>query len=167
MNVVWGLKTGGGSTTTFGAGTFNIGAGTSACNDGGTYSICHTGSTLTFGGPSTFNLAAGIYNSGGETITFGSGTTNSFNIGPASNGNAIYVGGGAVTTFADATGAGDLFQMVGKFQRGRRLVYDDQCRRAARHKRLCLDRWRPELGRAQASTPSAAISRSARTAVAT
>jgi Flp pilus assembly protein TadG len=111
-NVVQGIIVGGGTTTTFGAGTFNIGG--TACNGSGTYSICTGGGTsLTFGGPSTFLLANGIYNSGGSVLTLGSGSTNSFNIGASSNGNSLYMGGGATTTFADATGSGDLFQMAG------------------------------------------------------
>jgi Flp pilus assembly protein TadG len=113
-NIAQGLITGGGTTTTFGAGTFNIGQATSNCGGGGRYSICNT-STLTFGGPSTFVLSAGIDNTGGSTLTMGAGSTNSFNVGPGSDGNAIVAGGGSKTVFGDATGAGDLFQMVGNF----------------------------------------------------
>ena len=113
-NIAQGLTTGGGATTSFGAGTFNIGRSTSACNGGGQYSICNT-STLIFGGPSTFNLAAGLYNSGGSTLTLGAGTTNSFTIGASSDGNAVYVGGGSKTTFADATGSLSVFQLNGNF----------------------------------------------------
>jgi hypothetical protein len=113
-NIAQGVITGGGTTTTFGAGTFDIGRATSGCNGGNTYSICNT-STLTFGGPSTFVLQAGIDNTGGSTLTLGSGTTNSFNIGPGSDGNAIVAGGGSKTVFGDATGASDIFQMIGNF----------------------------------------------------
>jgi len=108
-----GITTGGGTTTTFGAGTYTIGRSTTACSHAGTYSICHTGTTLTFGGPSTFVLSSGFYNSGGATLVLGSGTTNSFTIGSSSDGNAIYLGGGSKTTMADATGASSLFQLVG------------------------------------------------------
>lgn len=111
-NVAQGVTTGGGSTTTFGAGTFNIGQSASGCSGGGRYSICNT-STLTFGGPSTFVLTAGLYNSGGSTLTLGSGTTNSFNIGASSDGNAFYIGGGSKTVLADATGSSSLFKVVG------------------------------------------------------
>ena len=112
-NIAGGIQTGGGTTTTFGAGTFNIGAGSFSCNSSKGYSICNTGTSLTFGGPSTFNFVGGIYNSGGETLTMGSGSTNSFDIGKANDGNAYAAGGGAVTTMADATGSGDVFEMAG------------------------------------------------------
>ena len=113
-NIARGVITGGGTTTTFGAGTFDIGRATSGCSGSATYSICNT-STLTFGGPSTFVLQAGIDNTGGSTLILGSGSTNSFNIGPGSDGNAIIAGGGSKTVFGDATGATDLFQMIGNF----------------------------------------------------
>ena len=116
FNLAQGLVTDGGSTTTFGAGTFNIGPGPSC--SGANYSICHTGSSLTFGGPSTFVLTSGVYNSGGETITFGAGSTNSYEIGAASNHNAFYLGGGSTTTLADATGSSSVFQMVGNLVQG-------------------------------------------------
>jgi hypothetical protein len=112
-----GLSTGGGTTTTFGAGTFNIGAMTSSCN-GATYSVCHTGTTLTFGGPSTFVIAKGIYVGGGETMTMGSGSTNSYQVGGSSGGNAIYLGGGATLNMADATGASSVFQLNGAMNTG-------------------------------------------------
>jgi hypothetical protein len=116
-NIAGGVQTGGGSTTTFAAGTYNIGPSPSSNCSAGNYSICNTGTSLTFGGPSTFVLSNGIYNSGGETLTMGSGSTNSYNIGKnttgSPSGNAFYLGGGSSTTLADATGSGDLFQVVG------------------------------------------------------
>jgi Flp pilus assembly protein TadG len=112
-NIAQGIYTGGGTTTTFGAGTFNLGANTSSCNGNGTYSICNTGTSLKFSGPSTFVVSSGVYNSGGSTLTFGSGSTNSFQIGASSSGNAIYVGGGSSTAFADALGSSSVFQLVG------------------------------------------------------
>jgi hypothetical protein len=119
-NIAGGILTGGGSTTSFGAGTFNIGTlpSSTSCNSATGYSICNTGTMLTFGGPSTFVLAGGIYNKGGETLTLGSGTSNSFDIGTAGDGNSIYVGGGAYTSFADATGTGDLFEAAGSIGSG-------------------------------------------------
>ncbi len=121
-NITKGISTGGGSVTTFGAGTFNIGPMNSGCQGGGKYSICNTGTSLTFGGPSTFVLAAGIYAKGGESLTLGAGSTNCFDIGPSSDGNAFYAGGGSITQFADATAScsytgafatGASFEMVG------------------------------------------------------
>jgi Flp pilus assembly protein TadG len=99
-----GIKTEGGSTTTFDAGTFKVGQMTASCS-GATYSICHTGTTLTFGGPSSFTITNGIYNGGGGTLNIGSGTTNSYDIGASSGGNALFLNGGSKTTFADATAA--------------------------------------------------------------
>jgi hypothetical protein len=98
-------------TTSFGSGTLNVGKLGSACWDGGTYSICNT-SSLTVAGPVTVNLQAGLYNSGGETVSIGAGSSgNSYQFGPSSNGFAISVGGGSQTTLGDATSG--LFQMVG------------------------------------------------------
>jgi Flp pilus assembly protein TadG len=117
FNMAKGLITGGGSTTAFGAGTFNIGKSATSCN-GGYYSVCNTGTSLTFGGPSSFKLTAGLYNGGGSTLKLGSGSTNSYAIGAGSDGNAIYVGGGATTTFADATGSSSVFEVVGNITSG-------------------------------------------------
>jgi hypothetical protein len=114
-NIAGGVQTAY-STTTFPAGTYNIGPSTSNCSSGN-YSICNTGTT-TFAGPSKFVLSNGIYNGGGETLTMGSGSTsNSYNIGKnttgSPTGNAFYLGGGSNTTLGNATGTGDLFQVVG------------------------------------------------------
>jgi len=112
FNIAQGIQTGGGSTVSFGAGTFNIGSGSFSCNGSTGYSICNAGSSLTFGGPSTFNIQGGVYNSGGETLTLGSGTANTYDIGKANDGDSFAEGGGATTTFADSSGAGS-FQMKG------------------------------------------------------
>jgi len=112
FNIAQGIQTGGGSTVGFGAGTFNIGSGSFSCNGSTGYSICNTGTSLTFGGPSTFEIQGGVYNSGGETLTLGAGTANTYNIGKAADGNSFGEGGGAITTFADSSGAGS-FQMKG------------------------------------------------------
>ncbi|QKC99790.1 hypothetical protein EB231_24620 [Mesorhizobium sp. NZP2298] len=117
FNFTKGLTTGGGATTTFGAGTFKIGRSDTACSGSGQVSICNT-STLTFGGPSVFELPGGYTNTGGSTLTFGSGTTNSYKIGPGSNGDAITIGGGSTTIMADATGASSVFQVVGNVNGG-------------------------------------------------
>jgi Flp pilus assembly protein TadG len=116
-NVAGGVY--GGGTVNFGAGAFNMGKGTTACGDGGYYSICNPGGgTMTFGGPSTFNLAYGVYNSGGATLTLGSGSTNSFQIGQSTTGYAVSTSGGSTTTFANATGSSDLFQLTGNITTG-------------------------------------------------
>ena len=117
FNLAAGLTTGGGATTTFGAGTFKIGMGSTACNGSGQVSVCNT-SSLTFGGPSTFELPGGYTNTGGSTLTFGSGTSNSYKIGPGSNGDAITLGGGSSTVMADTTGGSGVFQVVGNVNGG-------------------------------------------------
>jgi hypothetical protein len=121
-NIAGGVVSGGGSTTTFGNGTFNIGKSTTSCNGYTGYSICNTGTLMTFGSATTaskFVLAGGVFNSGGETLVLGgtavssTSTGNSFNIGTASDGDSFDMGGGAITVFADASGTGNLFQMAG------------------------------------------------------
>jgi hypothetical protein len=115
FNIAQGIITGGGSTMSFGAGTFNIGtipSGTCSING---ESICHLGTSLTFGGPSKFTLSGGILVPGGFTLVMGAGSSNSFNIGADNNGNSLDATGGSKVTFADATGSGDLFQMAGNF----------------------------------------------------
>lgn len=116
FNFTKGLTTGGGATTTFGAGTFKIGISDNTCGGTARVSLCNT-STLTFGGPSTFELPGGFNNTGGATLTFGSGTANSYKIGPGSNGDAITLGGGSKTLLADATSSG-VFQVVGNVNGG-------------------------------------------------
>ena len=101
------------STASFGAGAFDIGPG-AACTDGGKYSLCVESSTsLTFGGPSTFTLAAGIYAGSAAKVTLGSGSTNSFQLGSSSNGNAVYTSSGSNLVLADATGGSSVFEAVG------------------------------------------------------
>lgn len=122
-NVSGGIILGGGVSVSFGAGTFNLGKLVTSCGAGKGYSICNAGTSLTIAGPSTFSLAGGIYNSGGSILTLGTPnvgnttpSTNSFDVGAANDGNSLNMGGGAKTTFADATGAGDVFQMTGNVQ---------------------------------------------------
>ena len=118
-NIASGLYTGGGTTTTFNSpANYNIGKYASSCS-GGSYSICHTGSTLTFAGPSTFVLTNGLYDSGGETMTLGAGSTNnSYQLGASTNGYSINMGGGSYVTLNDASGTGDLFQAAGSISNG-------------------------------------------------
>lgn len=116
-NLAGGLMTEGGTSTTFGAGAYNIGkASAKKCSDGVYYSVCNLGTLLTFAGPSSFTLEGGVYNNGGSRLVMGSsGTGNSFNIGPASSGNAMWLGGGAYTKLGDALDVGSKFQVVGNF----------------------------------------------------
>ena len=117
-NLGGGLNTSGSSTTKFnGAGTFNIGKYTSSCNSDN-FSICHSGATLTFTGPSTFVLTNGLYDKGGSTMTLGSGSTNSYQLGASTSGWSINMGGGATLTMNDATGTGNLFQASGNITNG-------------------------------------------------
>jgi Flp pilus assembly protein TadG len=111
-----GITIGGGSTATFGAGTFNL--GTASCSGTSGYSVCNTGTSLTIGGPSTFVLEGGIYNGGGAILSLGSGSTNSYNIGKAGDGNSINVSTSKSTTLADATGSGDIFETAGNIVSG-------------------------------------------------
>ncbi|UCI18000.1 pilus assembly protein TadG-related protein [Mesorhizobium sp. B2-1-8] len=115
-NFAKGLTTGGGATTTFGAGTFKFGISDNACGGIARVSLCNT-STLTFGGPSTFELPGGLNNTGGAFVTLGSGTSNSYKIGPGGNGDAITLGGGSTTIMADATSSG-VFQVIGNVNGG-------------------------------------------------
>jgi hypothetical protein len=121
-----------GSTVTFGnislqggltvnfttAGTYNFAPSSVVCNSTTGYSICNTGTALSFAGPSTFALAGGIYNTGGASLSLGSGSTNSYNIGKAGDGNSINVGTSKIMTFANATGNGDTFQTAGNITSG-------------------------------------------------
>jgi hypothetical protein len=116
LNISGGITMGGGTTAAFGAGTYNI--GTTSCSGTNGYSICNTGTALTFGGPSTFVLAGGIYNGGGASLTLGSGSTNSYKIGKASDGNSINAGTSKIISLADATGGSSLFQTAGKIISG-------------------------------------------------
>jgi hypothetical protein len=114
-SVANGVTTSGGSTTRFGMGIFKLGRSLNSCNGGGYYSICNT-SNLSFGGPSSFQLSAGIQNTGGATLSLGyvSGvTSNSFWIGPSSTGDVLTIGAGSKTYFGDATDASSVFQLIG------------------------------------------------------
>jgi hypothetical protein len=122
-NMGGGIYAHGSGGMSFSAGTFNIGAvaTTSDCNSKSNYSICLKGSgNLTFGGPSAFTLAGGIYQDASgmpgsppTALSLGYGSsTNSFSIGKGSDGYSLNEANGA-TLFGDATGTGDLFQTAG------------------------------------------------------
>ncbi len=111
-DIAGGIFTGGGTTTRFGAGTFRIGRAATGCSGSVRYSICNT-SNMVFDGPLHIELEGGIYNPGGASLRLGAGQGNSYRIGPASNGNALALGGGSTTLFGDVTGAGSRFEVVG------------------------------------------------------
>lgn len=116
FNVAQGISTGGGSTTSFGAGTFRIGRQTAQCAwQNQHYSICNT-SALTFEGPSVFELNSGVYNT--QQLTLGSGATNSYRIGPSSTGFSINSGGGSTTLLGNVSGSGKVFQARGNMLTG-------------------------------------------------
>ncbi len=114
FNIAQGVTIASASGGSFGAGIFNIGPTTGTCSDGGRYSLCVQSSTsLTFGGPSSFTLAGGLYAGSSASITLGAGTTNSFTIGASSNGNAVQTASSSNVLFADATGGASQFSAVG------------------------------------------------------
>jgi hypothetical protein len=105
-----------------GSGTFKVGTVTSAipswaCPSG--YSICVSGSSkISIPGPSSFQLAGGIYQNASGTqpnpaLSLGSGSTaNSYTIGKANDGYSIYAGNGA-TILADASTSTKTVSMAG------------------------------------------------------
>jgi hypothetical protein len=114
FNVAQGITISSASSATFGAGTFDIGPSTSACTDGGKYSLCVESSTsLTIGGPSSFTLGGGVYAGSSATVKLGSGTTNTYDIGSSSNGNAAVAASSSELLFADATSGTTAFQLNG------------------------------------------------------
>ncbi|MFE1599753.1 hypothetical protein [Methylobacterium sp. ID0610] len=113
FRIAKGLYTGGGSTTQFGSGTVQIGEGTQGCDGSATYSICHKGNTLTFGGPSRFQLSNGLFVNGGATLTLGTGDANSFEIGAGSSGDAMVLRGGSTVSLGGATSYDSLFRLIG------------------------------------------------------
>jgi hypothetical protein len=121
-NMAAGVAAQGSAPITFTAGTFNI--GTTTCSGAPSpstgYSICVSGSgQITFAGPSTFDLAGGIYQDASgmpstPALSLGYGsTTNSFNIGQSTTTDYSLDEANGATLFGDATGSGDLFQMAG------------------------------------------------------
>ncbi|HEY5411887.1 MAG TPA: hypothetical protein VIJ94_14290 [Caulobacteraceae bacterium] len=114
FNIAQGVTIASASSGSFGAGIFNIGRTSGNCSDGGQYSLCVQSSTsLSFGGPSIFTLAGGLYAGSSASITLGSGATNSFDLGSSSNGNAVQTASSSNVLFADATGAVSQFVAVG------------------------------------------------------
>lgn len=99
FNISGNVKIGAdGASISFGAGTFNIGSGT--CH-GPSFSVCAiTNTSITFGGPSSFNLVAGVQNGG--RIVMGAGSSNSFDIGASSTGDSFRLVTRTTTILADA-----------------------------------------------------------------
>lgn len=126
FNMAGGLNLTGSTAVTFGSGTFNIGRYASTCVDSNQYSVCQDGSSsLTFRGPSTFNISAGIALIGGVTSRWGFDasntnlTGNSYRIGPSvASGHAITVGNGSKLYMADASASGKVFEADGNFNGG-------------------------------------------------
>ncbi len=114
VTITQGLYMTSGSAMSFGSGTYAIGRGASTCNGAGNYSICATASGgVTFAGPSTFTLSAGLRAGGGSTVTLGSGNGNSYVFGGSSDGYAFRSDGGAKLIMASATLTGNLYQFIG------------------------------------------------------
>ena len=123
-----------------GSGTYAIGPN-SSCS-GSNYSICVTNSgVLSFTGTDTFSVSNGIYVNGGDTISMGGGTNNSFNIGKAGNGNAFYIGGGAKVDAGWRHWHVQHFPDHRQCERGggRRQLHDPRRGGQPRHQRLVLD----------------------------
>ncbi len=122
-NFAQGINVGGGATVVFDRGTFRMGQSSNGCWSA-RFSICHTGTSLTFRGPSTFELSAGIAVQGGTTTKIGYDSAgnnvsgNSYWFGPSSGGDAILTGGGANLWFADATAGGKVFKISGNVNAG-------------------------------------------------
>ncbi|HEY3908749.1 MAG TPA: hypothetical protein VGM07_02555 [Stellaceae bacterium] len=115
-NMAGGIYAHASAPLSFSAGTFNIGTTTcsSAPSPSTGYSICVSGSgSITFGGPSAFVLAGGIYQGAGGkpanppvALSLGYGTsTNSFSIGKSTTAGYSLDDANGATLFGDATGA--------------------------------------------------------------
>ena len=88
---------------------------------GSFYSICNTGTSLTFGAGS-YTIAGGIYDGGGSTLSIGAGSSaNSFNIGAGSAGYAINTTAAPPPTLGNMTSG--TFQAVGKISTGGGTVF--------------------------------------------
>ncbi|MEJ2022449.1 MAG: pilus assembly protein TadG-related protein [Maritimibacter sp.] len=114
------LTHGGGSSLTFGSGTFNLGGGIKGADftfgsgsfhigegsEGCKYSICVTGGgKVTFDGSSDFILDSGMSIGGGGTVKFGVGSSdNTFVLGETSKGVSMVLNGSDRVEFGDAIG---------------------------------------------------------------
>ncbi|MET0259393.1 MAG: hypothetical protein ABW179_12525, partial [Methylobacterium sp.] len=110
--VVPGGITMGGSEATFGAGSFQIGQG--PCG----FSICGgNNGAMTFAGPSDFQLPFGVVMDGGVKGVLGSGSRNSYRIGPSTTDRAIHVRSGSLV-LAGAGGSATTFEVKGRIETG-------------------------------------------------
>lgn len=118
-NMAGGIYAHGTAAMSFSAGTFNIGTATcsSAPSPSTGYSICvGGGGSLTFGGPSAFTLAGGIYQGASGkpgsppvALSLGYGSTaNTFDIGNSTNTAYSLDNANGATLFGDATGNGTV-----------------------------------------------------------
>jgi hypothetical protein len=90
-------------------GTLNIGragntfqiAKVASCG-GSTFSICNTNGTLTFAGPSTFQISGGIYGGGQSKVVLGTGTTNVITVGSSPSGYSVLTEGSGSFKLGDA-----------------------------------------------------------------
>ncbi len=111
-SVAQGIYTEGGATTRFTTGTYRVGRGTSQCDNTARYSICNMNVTH-FDGSGRFELEGGLYNDGDASLKLGTGSGNSFRMGPASNGDVMTLLGGSTTVLGDATDNDSVFEAVG------------------------------------------------------
>ena len=106
-DIAHGVQTNGGPTTTFSAGTYNIGPNCSA----GTFSIYNAGTTRS----QHFCPVVRHLKFRRIDLVDGRGLfVNCCQIGSSTgtSGNALNLGGGSNTTLGDATGSGNVFQVV-------------------------------------------------------
>jgi len=98
------ITIGGGLTLNFGTG----GAATTVYNFSG--GIQNGGGSVMLFASGIYNIAKGITVPGGSRVEFAAGA---FRVGPANNGNAIDLGGGATLVMGSTLATGGIFQIVG------------------------------------------------------
>ncbi|MEJ2035568.1 MAG: hypothetical protein P8X69_05555 [Maritimibacter sp.] len=124
------LTHGGGSSLTFGSGTFNLGGGINAADvsfgsgrfhlgegsGGCKFSICVTGGgTVSFAGSSDFVLDSGISVVGGGLVELGvGGNQNTYVLGETNAGVSMVLNGSDRVQFGDAVDAVDGFRVRGE-----------------------------------------------------
>ncbi|SEL00312.1 Putative Flp pilus-assembly TadE/G-like [Xaviernesmea oryzae] len=112
FNVPGGISLNG-DTGSFGAGNFRIGP-SSDCG----FSLCgNSNGTLSFAGPSDFELSDGLKVSGSNVTTLGTGSSNAYKIGKSQQGQSILVESGTAI-LSDASATASIFRLWGKVQSG-------------------------------------------------